>query len=154
MLPHTTTPPSTLNTHPTPNPTSTRTLARGFRPGRRRADPQGAAPRPRDPRLPRWRLGRRRGNRDPQDLSSPAFPQVFRSIVSRKDQLANFTASLNSLYQDEIIQVGCCSSKEGVLLTDQAHCQCQNEKKNYFILALKIGRNSKKTNLYIYIYMS
>jgi len=30
--------------------------------------------------------------------------EVFRSIVSRKDQLANFTSSLNSLYQDEIIQ--------------------------------------------------
>ena len=45
----------------------------------------------------------------PRDISSPAFPQVFRSIVSRKDQLANFTASLNSLYQDEIIQVGCCN---------------------------------------------
>jgi len=30
--------------------------------------------------------------------------EVFRSIVSRKDQLANLTSSLNSLYQDEIIQ--------------------------------------------------
>ena len=30
---------------------------------------------------------------------------VFRSIVSRKDQLSNFTESLNSLYQDEVIQV-------------------------------------------------
>lgn len=29
---------------------------------------------------------------------------VFRSIVSRKDQLSNFTESLNSLYQDEVIQ--------------------------------------------------
>ena len=136
-------PPSTLNTHPTPNPTSTRTLARGFRPGRRRADPQGAAPRPRDPRLPRWRLGRRRGNRDPQDLSSPAFPQVFRSIVSRKDQLANFTSSLNSLYQDEIIQVGCyIKNLENVALVG---CSL------LFILVLKIGRNSKKKTC---IYMS
>ena len=33
---------------------------------------------------------------------------MFRSIVSRKDQLANFTSSLNSLYQDEIIQVSRC----------------------------------------------
>ena len=33
------------------------------------------------------------------------FVKVFRSIVSRKDQLANLTSSLNSLYQDEIIQV-------------------------------------------------
>ena len=30
---------------------------------------------------------------------------VFRSIVSRKDQLSNFTESLNSLYQNEVIQV-------------------------------------------------
>jgi len=29
---------------------------------------------------------------------------VFRSIVSRKDQLSNFTESLNSLYQNEVIQ--------------------------------------------------
>ena len=130
MLPHTHHP--TLNPeHPphTPNPTSTRTLARGFRPGRRCADPQGAAPRPRDPRLPRWRLGRRRGNRDPQDLSSPAFPQVFRSIVSRKDQLANFTASLNSLYQDEIIQVGCCSSIGSFFLLIQPIASTKKKKK-------------------------
>ena len=30
--------------------------------------------------------------------------QVFRQIVSRKEQLANFTASLNSLYLEEVIQ--------------------------------------------------
>ena len=41
----------------------------------------------------------------------PTFRQVFRSIVSRKDQLANFTSSLNSLYQDEIIQVSCCMQR-------------------------------------------
>ena len=30
---------------------------------------------------------------------------TFRSIVARKDQLSNFTESLNDLYQDEVIQV-------------------------------------------------
>jgi len=30
--------------------------------------------------------------------------ELFRTIVGRKDQLTNFTSSLNSLYQDEIIQ--------------------------------------------------
>ena len=44
----------------------------------------------------------------PTFLPYRLFVQVFRSIVSRKDQLANFTSSLNSLYQDEIIQVSCC----------------------------------------------
>ena len=69
--------PTTPPWAPTPPPTRPppSTLAPGFRPGRRCADPQGAAPWPRDPCLPRWRLGRWRGNRDPQDISSPAFPQ-------------------------------------------------------------------------------
>ena len=30
---------------------------------------------------------------------------TFRSIVARKDQLSNFTESLNSLYQEQVIQV-------------------------------------------------
>ena len=48
------------------------------------------------------------------DYDFCTFCQVFRSIVSRKDQLANFTSSLNSLYQDEIIQVSCFSSAVGI----------------------------------------
>ena len=39
---------------------------------------------------------------------------VFRSIVSRKDQLSNFTESLNSLYQDEVIQVSCSINHTGL----------------------------------------
>ena len=46
----------------------------------------------------------------PTFLPNRLFVQVFRSIVSRKDQLANLTSSLNSLYQDEIIQVKCSGS--------------------------------------------